>query len=94
MNTQLIICLVISALVIAGYVWNKLSVGTVGCLGIVLFLITGCISPGDFLGNIGNSNLIMISSMFVISEGFKRTQAIRLVAGTVQFTDFALEYEE
>lgn len=84
MNTQLIICLVISALVIAGYVWNKLSVGTVGCLGIVLFLITGCISPGDVLGNIGNSNLIMISSMFVISEGFKRTQAIRLVAGTVQ----------
>ncbi len=84
MNTQLIICLVISALVIDGYVWNKLSVGTVGCLGIVLFLITGCISPGDVLGNIGNSNLIMISSMFVISEGFKRTQAIRLVAGTVQ----------
>ena len=84
MNTQLIICLAISVMVIAGYIWNKLSVGTVGCLGIVLFLITGCISPKDVLGNIGNANLIMISSMFIISEGFKRTQAIRLVADTVR----------
>ncbi len=84
MNTQLIICLAICVLVIAGYVWNKLSVGTVGCLGIVLFLITGCIAPKDVLGNIGNANLIMISSMFIISEGFKRTQAIRLVADTVR----------
>lgn len=84
MNTQLIICLAISALVIAGYIWNKMSVGTVGCLGIVLFLLTGCITPADVLGNIGNSNIVMISSMFVISEGFKRTQAIRLVASTVQ----------
>jgi hypothetical protein len=40
MNTQLIICLIICVCIIAGYVWNKLSVGTVGCLGIVLFLIT------------------------------------------------------
>jgi di/tricarboxylate transporter len=84
MNAQLIICFAICILVIAGYVWNKLSVGTVGCLGIVLFLITGCIAPKDVLGNIGNANLIMISSMFIISEGFKRTQAIRLVAETVQ----------
>ncbi len=84
MNTQLIICLAICVLVIAGYIWNRLSVGTVGCLGIVLFLITGCIAPKDVLGNIGNANLIMISSMFIISEGFKRTQAIRLVADTVR----------
>ena len=84
MNTQLIICFAICILVIAGYIWNKLSVGTVGCLGIVLFLITGCISPKDVLGNIGNANLIMISSMFIISEGFKRTQAIHLVADTVR----------
>ena len=84
MNTQLLICLAICVMVIAGYVWNKLSVGTVGCLGIVLFLITGCIAPKDVLGNIGNANLIMISSMFIISEGFKRTQAITLVADTVR----------
>ena len=84
MNTQLIICLAISVMVIAGYIWNKLSVGTVGCLGIVAFLLTGCIAPKDVLGNIGNANLIMISSMFIISEGFKRTKAIHLVADTVR----------
>ena len=42
MTTQMIICFAISAVVIAGYIWNKLSVGTVGCIGIVLFLLTGC----------------------------------------------------
>lgn len=84
MNAQLIICFAISILVIAGYIWNKLSVGTVGCIGIVLFLLTGCITPANVLSNIGNSNVVMITSMFVISEGFKRTQAIRLVANTVQ----------
>ena len=38
----------------------------------------------DILGNIGNANLVMITSMFVISEGFKRTKAIHLVASTVK----------
>lgn len=80
----MIICFAISAVVIAGYIWNKLSVGTVGCIGIVLFLLTGCIGPKDILGNIGNANLVMITSMFVISEGFKRTKAIHLVASTVK----------
>lgn len=84
MSTQLIICLIISVLVIAGYIWNKLSVGTIGCLGITLFLLTGCITPSDVLTNIGNSNIVMISTMFIISEGFKRTQAIRLVASTIE----------
>ena len=65
MTTQMIICFAISAVVIAGYIWNKLSVGTVGCIGIVLFLLTGCIGPKDILGNIGNANLVMITSMFV-----------------------------
>ena len=84
MTTQMIICFAISAVVIAGYIWNKLSVGTVGCIGIVLFLLTGCIGPKDILGNIGNANLVTITSMFVISEGFKRTKAIHLVASTVK----------
>ena len=84
MTTQMIICFIISAIVIAGYIWNKLSVGTVGCIGIILFLLTGCIGPKDILGNIGNANLVMITSMFVISEGFKRTKAIHLVASTVK----------
>lgn len=84
MNTLLIICLCISALTIVGYIWNKFTPGTVGCASIALFLLTGCVAPGDVLANIGNSNVIMVASMFVISEGFKRTQAVRLVARTVE----------
>ena len=84
MKTLLIICLCISALTIVGYIWNKFTPGTVGCASIALFLLTGCVAPGDVLANIGNSNVIMVASMFVISEGFKRTQAVRLVARTVE----------
>ena len=58
MTTQMIICFAISAVVIAGYIWNKLSVGTVGCIGIVLFLLTGCNGPKDILGNIGSLSAI------------------------------------
>jgi di/tricarboxylate transporter len=83
-HTLLIICLFISVLTIIGYVWNKFTTGTVGCASIVLFLLTGCVTPANVLANIGNSNVIMVASMFVISEGFKRTQAVKLIAGTVE----------
>ncbi|MCD8220715.1 MAG: SLC13 family permease [Clostridiales bacterium] len=84
MDTQLLICLVICVMIVAGYIWGKYSMGTVGCVGAILFMLTGCIKAGDFLGNLSNSNVIMIASMFVISEGFKRTQAVGLIAATVQ----------
>lgn len=84
MSTSLIICLVISVLTIAAYVWNKFPIGAIGCASIALYLLTGCVTPNNVLSNIGNSNVVMVACMFVISEGFKRTQAVKLVAGTVR----------
>lgn len=84
MSTSLIICLVISILTIAAYVWNKFPIGAIGCASMALYLLTGCVTPNNVLSNIGNSNVVMVACMFVISEGFKRTQAVKLVAGTVR----------
>lgn len=84
MSTSLIICLIISALTIAAYVWNKYPIGAVGCASIALYLLAGCVTPNNVLSAIGNSNVVMVACMFVISEGFKRTQAVKLVAGTVR----------
>ena len=84
MNTLLIICLIISLLTIAGYIMNKFPIGAIGAASVAAYLITGCVTPQNVLANIGNANVIMVCCMFVISEGFKRTQAVKLVAGTVK----------
>ena len=72
MNQLLGICLVICLLTILGYVWGKMTLGTVAACSMLLFLLTGCISAKDALGNIGNSNVIMVLSMFVVSAGFNK----------------------
>ena len=68
MNQLLGICLVICLLTILGYIWGKMTLGTVAACSMMLFLLTGCISAKDALGNIGNSNVIMVLSMFVVSD--------------------------
>ncbi len=79
----LTVCLIICLLTLIGYIWGKYSLGTVACMSMLLFLISGCISPSEALANIGNSNVVMVLSMFVVSEGFKRTQAVRLIGRSV-----------
>ena len=79
----LTICLVICVITVAGYIWGKYSLGTVACMSMILFLITGCISAQEALANLSNSNVVMVLSMFVVSEGFKRTQAVKLIGKSV-----------
>ena len=79
----LTVCLLICLLTVAGYIWGRYSLGTVACTSMVLFLITGCITPQEALGNLSNSNVVMVLSMFVVSEGFKRTQAVKIIGRSV-----------
>ena len=57
MSTSLIICLIISVLTIAAYIWNKYPIGAVGCASVALYLLTGCVTPANVLSTIGNSNV-------------------------------------
>lgn len=79
----LMICLMICLITLVGYVWGKYSLGTVACMSMILFLLTGCITPQEALGNLSNSNVVMVLSMFVVSEGFKRTQSVKLIGRSV-----------
>lgn len=83
MNQLLGICLVICLLTILGYIWGKMTLGTVAACSMMLFLLTGCISAKDALGNIGNSNVIMVLSMFVVSAGFNKTQFVKMIGQSV-----------
>ncbi len=83
MNSLLAICLIICLITVAGYVWGKYSLGTVAATSMILFLITGCITAKDALGNIGNSNVMLVLSMFVVSAGFNKTQFVKMIGRSV-----------
>lgn len=81
--STLTICLIICALTIVGYIWGKWSMATVSLCSMILFILTGCVSSQDALANFGNTNGIMLMSMFVVAAGFRRTQFVRVVSSSV-----------
>lgn len=83
MNTQLIICLVISAITVAFYVYGKFPMAVVAMGSVAAFLVTGCIDGNSVLGYFGNNNGVMIMSMFVVAAGFNKTQFVKNVANAL-----------
>lgn len=80
---QLIICLIISGMTIFSYAWGKLKMGTTAMLSMAAFVLTGCIEAKEALGYFGNTNAVMMLSMFVVAAGFNRTQFVRKCASSV-----------
>lgn len=80
MNPQLIICLVISAITVAFYIYGKFPMAVVAMASVAAFLVTGCIDGASVLGYFGNNNGIMIMSMFVVAAGLNKTQFVKKVA--------------
>ena len=83
MSTQMIICLIISALTVIGYLSNKLPMGVVAMLSLIFFYLTGCITSDDAMTYFGNPNLWLCVCMFVVSAGFTRTQFVKKLARKV-----------
>lgn len=79
----LVICLIICLFTIISYVWGKISMATTAMISMAAFVLTGCLSPDDALASFGNSNGIMIMSMFVVAAGLQRTQFIKGVSASV-----------
>lgn len=80
---QLAICLIICALTIISYAWGKLKMGTTALLSMAAFVLTGCIDTKTAVANFGNTNAVMMLSMFVVAAGFNRTQFVRKCASSV-----------
>lgn len=79
----LTICLIICALTVAGYIWGKFPMEVIALCSMALFIITGCVDGNTALANFGNTNGIMLMSMFVVAAGFRRTQFVNAVANSV-----------
>lgn len=83
MSTQMMICLVISLLTVIGYLSNKLPMGIVAMLSLLLFYVTGCITSENAASYFGNVNLWLCVCMFICSAGFTRTQFVKKLAKKV-----------
>lgn len=81
--SMLTVCLIICLLTIISYIWGKISMASTALLSMILFVVTGCLPAKDAAANFGNTNAIMLVTMFVVAAGFNRTQFVHKVASGV-----------
>lgn len=80
---SLTICLIICAITTISYIVGKLPMGLTAMLSMVAFVVTGCLDPQTAVGYFGNNNGVMMMSMFVVADGFSRTQFVKKCAASV-----------
>ena len=83
MNAQFGICIAIFILMILGYMQNKISKTVVALTAMVALVLTGCLEAKTALAGFSNSNTIVMATMFIVSEGLSRTQAVHKVSALV-----------
>ena len=86
MTTQMILCLAVLIFMMVGYVVGskfKISNGAVAMMSIVLICLTGVLPDKQVLSGLLTSNTIQIIGMFIVAEGFSRTQAVKKVTQLV-----------
>lgn len=76
MSTQLIITLIVFILMVLGFVQSKVSRAVVALGAMLVLVFTGCLDAKTALSGFSNSNTILMATMFVVSEGFSRTQTV------------------
>lgn len=81
-STQLIISAVILVFAIVSFSMQKIPISLTAMIAMTAMYLFGCIDSKTILGNIGNSNVLMIAAMSVVSAGMARTQFIKNVAKT------------
>ncbi len=81
--STLTICIIICVLTMISYIVGKIPMGLTAMLSMVAFVLTGCLNPNTAAGYFGNTNGIMMLSMFVVAAGFNRTQFVKTVASSV-----------
>ena len=98
MDMQFTICIAIFILMILGYMQSKVSKTVVALTAMVALVLTGCLDEKTALSGFSNSNTIVMATMFIVSEGLSRTQAVHKVSAMVSkishgsFTKILLGY--
>ncbi|MBT9776086.1 hypothetical protein GPL15_06155 [Clostridium sp. MCC353] len=80
---HLTICIIICIITTASYIIGKLPMGLTAMISMTAFVLTGCLDPKTAVSYFGNSNGIMMMSMFVVAAGFNRTQFVKKCASSV-----------
>lgn len=80
MSTQLIITLIVFTLMVLGFIQSKVSRAVVALGAMVVLVFTGCLDAKTALSGFSNSNTILMATMFVVSEGFSRTQTVSKIS--------------
>lgn len=98
MGMQFTICIAIFILMILGYMQSKVSKTVVALTAMVALVLTGCLDEKTALSGFSNSNTLVMATMFIVSEGLSRTQAVHKVSAMVSkishgsFTKILLGY--
>ena len=80
---QLTICMIIFVLIIIGYMAGKFTMATTALLGMLLMVVTGCLSGETALSGFANSSTIIMACMFIVGAGLTRTQAVHKLSNLV-----------
>lgn len=73
--------LLIFVFVIVLFASNKFPLWVSALAGLLLMTMNGAVSPAEALSGFGNSNAIIMMSMFIVSAGLNRTQMIKKISG-------------
>lgn len=78
-----ILSLIIFAIVVVLFIWNKLSTATVALLGLVAMLLTNIITFNEGFKNFGSSTILLICAMMVVGQATFNTGLAQLVGNKV-----------
>ena len=83
MSTQLIICMVVFVATLISFAIGKLSMATTSVFAMLLMVVTGCLDAKTALSGFGNSNTIIMASMFIVASGFGRTKMVKTLSAMI-----------
>ena len=76
MNTQMMICMVIFAATLVSYMLNKIPMWLTAMISLTALYFTGCIDAAGALCGFSNVNILLMATVFIVAEGFRRTTLV------------------
>ena len=83
MSAQMIITLLTFLFMIVSFSIHKIPMALTSMIGMLILVLTGCVSGSTALANIGSSTTVTMACMFIVAAGLGRTQMLRHVSRAV-----------
>ncbi len=80
MEHQAVLCLMIFALVIIGFLIQKISLAQTAMMGMLLMIWTGCLEPNVALANFATPSIMLMCGTFLMAGAFGKTQTVTKIA--------------